>query len=209
MRKIIKFDAINWLKLQSDNSLDHIVSGICDMDECGMGFDEYISFFKSVVELMTKKLDKNGYLILIQTDRKYNRQWISKSNMITEIALKNGLKMIWHKIVLTRDVGKIDLFRPTYSHMLCYSVDGTTGSATPDVISGGKKIYKNATPINAAMTALRFVRKYSKVRDPTIYDPFVGKGTIAGISNYLGMNAVGIDIDETQVKIANAYRFIS
>jgi len=81
--------------------------------------------------------------------------------------------MVWHKIVLHRGVNRTDLHRPTYAHMLCYSRNGTTGEATPDVLPVSTKLYKNGTPVGAAESAIKFIKRYSK-SGKTVVDPFVG-----------------------------------
>lgn len=201
--EIICDDAINWLEKQS--SIPNVVTGICDMDEMpGYDIHQYFIFFQKVVNLIFDKLEDDCYAIFIQTDRKYNRSWIDKSACITNLAREHKLKMIWHKIVLHRDVDATDLHRPTYAHMLCYSRNGTTGAATPDVIPHSKKSYKNATPPEAAGRALDFVVRYSKVHD--VVDPFVGRGTITAMAAQRGLNATGIDIDPEQCEIARKNR---
>ena len=201
-RKIVCEDALVWLKKQKDQSIPNFVTGICDMDETDMTIDKYLKFFNTVSNLMFKKLSKNGYCILIQTDRKYKKNWIDKSYLLTNNAINNGLKQIFHKIVLLRGVDRTDLHRPTYAHMLCYAHSNmTTGAATPDVIPVSKRVYKNGTPILAAQRSLEFIRKYS-TKNNTVVDPFVGRGTIAVLANNLGLNIYGIDIDPEQVKKA-------
>lgn len=196
---IICADAIDWLSKQRE--LPNVVTGICDMDEMpGYDMNRYLDFFIDVVDTIFSKLQSGCYAIFVQTDRKYQRAWIDKSYIITDLAQKHHIKMVWHKIVLHRGVDSTDLHRPTYAHMLCYSRDGTTGAATPDVIPVSKKNYKNATPPEAARRALEFVARYSKVK--TVVDPFVGRGTIPIIARDLGLNSIGIDIDPEQCKEA-------
>lgn len=204
-REIIKQDALVWLRQQPNQSVDNFVTGICDLDETdepgNMG--KYLNFFREVTQLVLSKLHPDGYAVFIQTDRKYQRQWIDKSHIISKIArgFDVPLKMVWHKIVLHRGVNRTDLHRPTYAHMLCYSRNGTTGEATPDVLPVSTKLYKNGTPVGAAESAIKFIKRYSK-SGKTVVDPFVGQGTIPAIANYHGLNAIGIDIDAKQVDIA-------
>ncbi len=203
---IICDDALNWLKQQKNRSMGNFLTGICDMDEMGnVSIKNYLSFLNKVVSLIFQKLDDDGYAIFIQTDRKYNRSWIDKSYLISKIADDYGLKMIWHKIVLHRAVNSTDTYRPTYAHMLCYSKNGTTGSATPDVIDVSKKLYKNGTPILAAYKAVEFISTYSKHR--LIVDPFVGRGMITAMAKMMGLDSIGIDIDKEQCKLAERFEF--
>lgn len=205
-RKIIVADSLQWLKKLHDKSIPNILTGICDLDETDMEMTGYLDFFNRVVQLIFNKVDPDGYVVFIQTDRKYQRQWIDKSFIISDIANRNGFKMAWHKIILHREVGRTDLHRPTYAHMLCYTVNGTTGSAFPDVLPVSSKLYKNGTPILAARSALEFIKQYNKVSS-LVLDPFVGQGTVPAIANALGMDSIGIDIDPEQAKIAETMTY--
>lgn len=206
--ELICQDALVWLGSQS--RLPNVVTGICDLAETKMTHDQYLVFFRQIAKLIFDKLDDGCYAIFIQTDRKHNRQLMDKSYMLSSIADSCGLRMAWHKIVLNRDVDKIDLYRPTYSHMVCYTRNGTSGRATPDVIPISKRGYRNATPVLAAKRAIEFVKTYSKTK--SIIDPFVGQGTIPLIALQLGMmdwKIICIDICPDQIalskKILNDY----
>lgn len=202
-RTILCADSLEWLRKQPVGSLPNVVTGICDHDEMpDYTMEMYKTFFSEVAHQIFEKLHPGAYAIFIQTDRKWQRQWLDKSYTLTHIAREYKYKTVWHKIVLHRPVDSTHLQRPTYAHMLCFSDQtATTGAATPDVISPGKKLYKNATPTNAAQVALEFVKRYSKIS--TVLDPFVGQGTIAAIGNSLGLDVIGIDIDPKQCELAN------
>ena len=197
MKTLITADSLIWLAKQK--TLANVITGIPDLNETPFTIEEYLVFFKKIVSLIFKKLDKSGYAIFVQTDRKYNKTWIDKSAIITEISQSYGLKIIWHKIILNREPGKIDLYRPTYSHMLCYSYTGTTGAAFCDVVPISRRLYNNGTPILAAKLAILFVQKYN---NGVIVDPFIGRGTIAAIAVHYGINCIGIDIDPKQIEYA-------
>ncbi len=201
-REIILADSRKWLAQIGDESIPNILTGICDQNEIDLSMEQYLNFFEKIADLCFKKLSKNGYAIFIQTDRKYNKNWIDKSFLLTNSAVNNGLKLIWHKIVLLRGVDRTDLHRPTYAHMMCYGHQHmTTGAATPDVLPVSKRLYKNGTPIEAAVRACKFINRYTK-DEKLIVDPFVGQGTVAAIANSLGMDAIGIDIDKQQCQKA-------
>lgn len=196
--EIICDDALKWLARQE--TIPNVLTGICDLDEISMDMDNYIKFFVKIARLIFERLDDRGYAIFIQTDRKYNRSWVDKSYILTSIAREYGLKTIWHKIVLHRGVDRTDLHRPTYAHMLCFSKKGTTGAATPDVIPVSKKLYKNATPPEAAKRGLEFIKRYASIKK--VVDPFVGQGTIPAIAQSLGLDSIGVDIDPKQCEKA-------
>lgn len=108
---------------------------------------------------------------------------------------------MWHKIELRRAVGKVDLFRPGYRHVLAFG-DGRCriGKRRPDVFSEGSVLYKNGNGIASAFEAVRLAR----LNNPgaTIVDPFCGRGTVIKVAQDEDMNALGIDIDERQCEIA-------
>src|SRR5437016_4085392 len=185
--KILCQDSLLWLEKQADHSVPNFITGLPDLNELGENYDfeKYLKFFNKASQLIFKKVKKNGYCIFVQTDRKYEGQLIDKSYLLTDMAYRCGLKLLWHKIVCQRAIGKTDLFRPTYSHFLCYSYTGTPGSAFEDVLPVGEKLYENATPFNATEKAVEFLSKQMKKQKSTkgdlpyeITDVFLGQGTI-------------------------------
>jgi hypothetical protein len=206
--KIICQDSLKWLKEQPDNSIPNFVTGIPDLNEFGDNFDQgrYITLLNEIAKLILKKVKKDGYAIFIQTDRKINGQLIDKSYLLTHCAYECGFKLVWHKIVCQRDVGKKDLFRPTYSHFLCYTVHGSPGAAFEDVLPVGGKLYENATPYNAALSAADFLSKQIKKQKNEhpydVVDPFIGQGTIGIAALQKGLSFLGIDIDPEQCRLS-------
>jgi hypothetical protein len=203
-RTILCQDALEWLV--TCQPLDNVITGIPDINEVSLGVTDYLAFFERAAHLILDKLHPDGYAIFMQTDRKINKSWISKSAILTNIAHGKGLKLVWHKIVLNRNVGKVDLFRPTYSHLLCFSKNGSSGAATPDVLPVSKRLYNNASPINAVVHAVNFIKRYTGTGN-VIIDPFVGQGTIPVVANQMGFNVIGIDIDPAQVQKAQTADF--
>jgi hypothetical protein len=206
--KILCQDSLQWLKNQKSESVANFITGLPDLDELSetTSMEQYIDFFQKVVMEMFRVVRSDGYCIFIQTDRKYEGQLIDKSFLITEVATTCGSKLVWHKIVCRRDVGKADLFRPTYSHFLCYTQSGKPGKAFPDVFAVGETLYDNGTPINVADAAAEFVsaqrKNQTQISEFAVVDPFVGRGTIG--QSCLGQNLdfLGIDIDNEQCQLA-------
>jgi hypothetical protein len=201
--KIICNDAFKWLHEQKDNSLDTIVTGIPDLDELEslnkneMSVEEYSDFFRSAVELILKKVKKTEYAILMQTDRKMNGQWVDKSYLANSVANSLNVKLMWHKIIQNRE--GIYLQRPTYTHLLAFSKNGTPGEAFPDIINCGQHLYKNASSPNATCYVMNFLKKKGV---KNVIDPFTGRGTIPYIASIFQINSIGIDIDPKQCKEA-------
>jgi len=197
-RTIYCQDAIPWLEKQT--SLDSIVTSIPEMDEVKMTFKDYVPFFRNAARLCLEAVKDKGYCIFLQTDRKY-KGWVDKSYLISDEAQKLGIRMIWHKIALRTEVGKADIFRPTYSHMLCYSKEGAIGIPVTDVVQRGEVTYANGFGIDAVKLVIQFLKKH-KIK--TVTDPFVGSGTVVAVANALGLNGIGVDIDKKQCAKAKA-----
>jgi hypothetical protein len=185
-----------WLKI--NKSWDSIVTSIPDMSEVNMKIKEYTEFFRGSARLCLEATKNKGYCIFLQTDRKYDG-WFDKSYLIIDEAKKLGYRMLWHKIALRTEVGKTDLYRPTFSHMLCFSKEGKIGIPIPDVIYRGDITYDNAFGIDAVVFVLEYLKKQGV---KTVVDPFVGSGTTLAIANKLGMKAIGLDIDKKQCEKA-------
>lgn len=195
-RQIVCADAMTWLPKQ--RNLDAIVTSIPEMEELGLNYKEYVAFFQAAAAAAMDAVKPTGYVVFLQTDRKYHG-WIDKSYLLTDVAMKKGLRMIWHKIALRTDVGKTDLYRPTYSHMVCYSKEGRVGKPVPDVVARGEITYGHAF----GRDAVRLVVAYLKANGVRVVaDPFVGSGTTVAVANELGLKGIGVDIDPEQCRKA-------
>ena len=196
MFEIFTLDARKYL--ESCENVGNVFTGLPDMNEMKIELDDYIKFFEQCVELIMSKLRLGSYAVFCQTDRKYNRSWIDKSYLLSKVAERVGLKCCWHKIVLLRDVGKTNLYRPTYSHLMCFSRDCTTGIAFPDVFPTGKRLYENGLSIEVVDIVLEFLERHSK--DKTLLDPFAGRGTIPWRALLKGFDVTAIDINDKQTE---------
>jgi len=195
-RKVYCQDGLKWLSKNIDNQC--IITSMPEMDEMKMKIKEYESFFRESARLCLSSIKDNGYCIFLQTDRKHHG-WVDKGYWITDEAITLGFHTVWKKIVLVKDVGKSDLFRPTYSTMLCFTRKGGVGSLFPDVIHGGEKTYNNAFGVEAVSLCVKYVKDQG-VKE--IVDPFCGSGTTLAVANNLGLKAIGIDIDKKMCEMA-------
>jgi hypothetical protein len=195
--EIIQADALDWCK---HNTTSHrgIITSIPDLSEVGLNETEYLEFLRQSAKAVLNCLTDRGYAIFIQTDRK-QKGWIDKSYYITDEAYKGGFRMMWHKIALIRDVGVSNLYKPTYSHCLCFSKKGTPLRSTADVIHRGKTLYKNGLGYDAVKHCLIFLQKHDI---DCVIDPFVGQGSVLLVAKEMGFTGIGIDIDPEQCEIA-------
>lgn len=174
-----------------------IITSLPDMEEVGLNKDGWMLWIKDIIKLLIDCIGDDGVIFFYQTDRKYNGEIIDKKSIIANEFLLNGHKNILSKIVLKRDVGKVDLFRPTYSNLFGFSKKVKSGTATPDVVFSGKMLYKNAMGFNAVELCINFL-KSKKIKD-VVVDPFCGMGSVLKIANTLGYDSLGVDILEKQV----------
>lgn len=200
--KIICQDALKWMKSQPNHSLDHVVTGIPDLDETPFTMTKYIEFFEQATDLIFKKIKPKAYAIFMVTDRKYQKRWIDKSYLLQEAANRNKIPLLWHKILLFRPVGSTHIQRPTFQHYLCFSYQAGPGEATPDVMPCGKKQYKNATCPTGIEHSLDFIQRYSQLNPIHIVDPFVGRGTTLVAAQKRKFTGTGIDLDPKQCRFA-------
>lgn len=206
--QILCEDSINWLNEQPDYSVSNFLTGMPDLDEIHTEkdkeykLDDYKQFFKKYADLIFKKLSKKGYAIFIQTDRKIDGIWFDKSYYLTNTAYDNNVNLLWHKIVLQREIGKIHLQRPTYSHVLCYSYTNKPKKCFQDVFEVGEKLYSNATPLNISNICSKYLADTKENKNdknkPFVVDLFVGRGTIGLSVLSENMSFLGIDIDQSQ-----------
>lgn len=193
-------DAIKWLKKQPNHSLENVVTGIPDFDETPyQTMPKYIEFFQLAVKLIFQKCKKDGYCLFMNTDRKYQKNWIDKSFLIHQIAHQQKIPLKWHKIILLRPVGSTHIQRPTYQHYMCFSYQGGPGEATPDVITCGRKAYKNANCESGVKHAIGFLKRYAPALE--VVDPFVGRGSILIEAKKAKFDrGIGVDLDPEQCR---------
>ena len=202
-------DGIAWA-LRHKRQIPAVVTSCPDMSEVagilpkeeGAKEAAYVRFFRRCAAAALAAVADGGYAVFVQTDRK-SHGLLDKSYLITDEAMKAGFRMMFHKITLIRDVGATDLYKPTYSHVLCYSRGaGAPGQATPDVCPRGKTLYTNGMGVDTTRRIMKFLQSKDI---HFIADPFVGRGTTLLIAKKMGMRGgIGVDIDPEQCKATEA-----
>jgi hypothetical protein len=162
------------------------------MEEVNLSVKEYEDFFRTASRLCLEAVSDDGYCIFLQTDRKYHG-WIDKGYWITDEARNLGFHTVWKKIALNKEVGTADLFRPTYSTMLCFTKKGKVGKLFPDVVYSGEKTYSNAFGVEPVRLCVEYVKSNGIKK---VVDPFCGSGTTLAVANELGLDAVGVEINK-------------
>lgn len=197
-RKVICGDAFKLLP--TTKRVKAVITSLPDAAELRVALPDYEAWFTRAAVLTMGAVSDDGVTIFYQTDRRHHGVLLSKAALLCNIAYSRGLRLLWHKIVLPRPVGSVNIFRPSYVHMMAFSKLLGSGKATPDVIEAGKAIYRDAMGVNAARVAVRFAMETAKAQ--TVYDLFCGRGTVLAVANALGCHSIGWDIDEAQCKEA-------
>lgn len=201
-RTIIEQDALVWLKKHRD--VGSVITSLPDMEETNHSEDIYPYWFFTAAQECLVSTSSNHPTIFYQTDRLFKNKRISKCFILMKAAEANNLKLIWHKIVLRRKLGKIDIRRPGFSHLLCFGDEGVkAGKATPDVFEAGGVLYPNGMGLQAATIALQAALKHGT----RVCDPFCGRGTVPALAEAMGFTKIiGVDIDKQQAEAARHTR---
>jgi hypothetical protein len=176
-----------------------VATSMPDASEVGMTQSAWEAWFCQVAALCMQQASPGCPTVFLQTDRKVAGTWQSKAALLHGVAADLHVPLVWHKIVLRRDAGKVDLHRPGYSHMLAY---GTCrpGQATPDVVPPSGRLGRNAWPLAAAHTALQLCHRAGAT---TLLNPCSGWGTLLWLgSQDYSMDCYGCDNDPEQVMAA-------
>jgi len=202
MREVICCDAFE--KLPSIRSAKAIITSLPDASEVECGLSGYEEWFTRGVRTVLGSVASKGVAVFYQGDRKHSGMLLSKASLLCNASASLGFRLLWHKIVLRNRPGAINLYRPSYLHMMAFSRSLKAGKATPDIIERGETVYENGMGINAALTAVRFAVQVAQAQ--VIYDPFCGRGTVLAVANAIGCNSIGFDIDEHQCAHARTLR---
>jgi len=151
--------------------------------------------------VLKNSLDDDGLIIFYQTNRRSKGKILDKKYIISQVFRADGFNLVYDKIVLKDDPGKVHFFRPNFSHLFGFSKTVKSSKATPDVFPAGEMVYPNAIGHNAAESIFKFI-SMKKLKPKYILDPFCGRGTVLKFANENGFNAIGIDNDPEQIDYA-------
>lgn len=195
MREVICGDAFDWCAEHANYG--PVVTSPPDAAELDVSITEWMLWFQRAVGWCL--VTSGPYpCIFYVTDRRANGRIYSKASVVYDMASRYQRTPMWHKVALRRPEGRIDLHRPTYTHMLCVGGAATSpGRATPDVFDRGRVLYPNGMGVEAARVAVDYVKAQGHAR---LANPFCGRGTILAAANQADLFAVGVDNDPIQCK---------
>jgi DNA methylase len=202
-RLVFCADALEWMPRHEGQfavitSLPDALEAGFTAEQWGRDLERWRGWFIAAARFAMLCAAPEAPAIFYQTDRKADGALISKPRLLQAAAEPIGARLLWHKIALRGRENSVDLFRPSYCHLMAFSQKGSSGKATADVFERGKLLYKNAMGMTAAEVACNHAGKSGRA----ILDPFCGQGSVLAIANRLGFDSVGIDLDPEQCEKA-------
>jgi len=205
MKEIIHADAITWLEAYEPNPEHIFFVSLPDYSEFPhLTIDEWKSWFIETAELIMKKTHPDQYCLFFQSDIKYEGEWIDKGYLIQKAAERLHMKTMWHKIVMRAPLGSVTFGRPSYSHLLSFSMNQTRDSAQSAVdifYESGEKTWARGIGEKTAEFIINDIRKNSP--GSTLINPFCGEGLLLKVADSNGIPSIGIERSLKRVKIAS------
>lgn len=197
-------DAREWLSAQTVLAGCSVVTSLPDATELpGMDQATWRSFFAAAAALVLSRTPPDGVAIFYQTDIKRAGAWVDKGYLIQRAAEDAGATLLFHKIVCTKAAGTATFGRAAYAHLLCFSrgLRANAARSTADVLpDAGEMTWVRAIGLTACRAACSWVLEHTQTR--TIVDPFCGVGTVLAVANELGMDAVGVELNQKRARKA-------
>jgi len=199
-------DACAWLRARGALAGASVVTSLPDVSELPAperpGWERW---FVEAAALCARAVPDDGIAVFYQSDTKLDGGWVDKASLAGEGARREGLRCLFHWIVLRAPAGTVTHHRAGYSHLLGFARPGGVtvppGLARPDVLAeAGATTWTRGMGVHACRAACEAVRAYTRTR--TVLDPFCGHGTVLAVANALGLDAVGVELGARRAKRA-------
>lgn len=194
MVTVDQMDAHEWLKTVPPGPL---VTMMPDAHEVEMSARVWTKWFNESIHLCLEASPETP-VVFAQTDRKRDGQWISKAEMVMVAAEVHSRPLLWHRIALRRDAGKVDIHRPGYTHLIAVG-PGRPGKPEPDVLPPSPRTWANGAPVGAARMIARFMAGAGYDR---VLNPFCGEGAFLAALAEQNIEAHGCDLDADRAEKA-------
>lgn len=197
-------DAIAWLRGQPPLAGCSLFTSLPDATELpGLGREAWRGWFVEAARLVLSRTPPEGVTLFYQSDVKRAGGWVDKGYLVQRAAEEEGAALLFHKVVCRRPPGTVTFGRAGYGHLLCFSrgVQADLARSTADVLAdAGQMTWVRAVGVEACRVACRFVLEQTSTR--TVVDPFCGLGTALAVANSLGLDAVGVELNQKRARKA-------
>ncbi len=205
-RLVIQAEALSWLAANPAAATDAVVTSLPDVSELpelGPGLDGWKRWFvRAAAQLMAWPAAGMPSLFF-QTDIRHHGRWVDKSYLVQQAAELVGAALVFHKIVCRHAPGTLTQGRPSYSHLLAFTLGAELIPKKPsaDVLpDAGDMPWSRAMGTRACEAACRFLLQETGAR--RVVDPFCGKGTVLAVANSLGLDALGVELSGKRCRAA-------
>lgn len=203
-RIIHQADAVAWLEEQGTVPGHSFVASLPDVSEFPkLTVDGWKEWFTRTAGLVLSRTPPDGVAIFYQRDTKHSTGWIDKGYLIQKAAEREGVPLVWHKVVCRATPGSATFGMPAWSHLLCFSreVRVPVAQSTPDVIvKAGESTWARGMGREVCELVAGFVLERTATRG--IVNPFCGEGLLLAVANKMGLHAVGIERSRKRAEAA-------
>ena len=205
-RLVIQAEALAWLNENASASTDAVITSLPDVSELpllGPGLDGWKSWFVDAAARVMTWTQPGMPALFFQSDVRHHGQWVDKAYLVQKAAERVGAGLVFHKIVCRQPAGTLTQGRPSYSHLLAFSIGTPVIPKKPsaDVLpDAGEMPWSRAMGTLACEAACRFLLNETAAR--RVVDPFCGKGTVLAVANTLGLDALGVELSGKRCRAA-------
>lgn len=198
-------DAMQWLGEQR-GPLEgcSLFTSLPDATELpGIGQEAWRQWFIEAARLVIKRTPDNGVALFYQSDVKRAGLWVDKAYLVQKAAEEEKAALLFHKIVCRKPAGTVTFGRAAYGHLLCFSrgLKVDLARSTADVLAdAGQMTWVRAVGVEACRVACRFILEQTTT--PTVVDPFCGVGTALAVANEMGLDAIGVELNQKRARKA-------
>jgi hypothetical protein len=202
-------DAIEWLLSHDKFEGASIVASMPDISEfSNYSLAQWKEWFTDTAALIMSRCADDGVAVFYQSDIKYEGVWVDKAYLVQKAAEKEGLELLWHKVVCRVPPGIATFGKPAYSHILCFSKNVRlldVSKSTPDVIGDlGEKTWVRGMGLENCLMITKFIATHTVSK--RVVHPFCGEGSLLAAANVNGLDALGIERSPKRAEKARALR---
>lgn len=205
-RSVFQADALAWMTDNPSKPTDAVVTSLPDVSELpllGPGLDGWKRWFVEAAAQVMCWPAPGMPSLFFQSDVRHHGQWLDKSYLVQRAAERVGATLVFHKIVCRHAPGTLTQGRPSYSHLLAFTLGPALIPRKPsaDVLpDAGEMPWSRAMGTRACEAACRFLLDETSAR--RVVDPFCGKGTVLAVANSLGLDALGVELSGKRCRAA-------
>lgn len=191
--------------LHNERTVNLVLTSPPDLSETSYGtWEELFRLYEKTLSQCAAVLSPIGMIAIVITDRKWKGTLVRKHEKVTRILEQSGMALFLHKILVRRK--GVDLYRPSFSHVLCFRRGGRNSvchrrvkryAAFQKDVWGpyekpeGLRLHRNSfhpLPIKW------LIERFSNPGD-IVLDPFCGTGLTLRVAICLGRKATGYEAD--------------